>query len=173
MKTIAVSTLSLICILGLATPAPAHVTLEQREASAGPTKLTFRVPHGCEDQATLKLRVELPDGFIAAKPMPKPGWSLELVHGNYDKTHDYFHGAKLSEGVKAIVWSGNLPTAYYDEFVVSGFISNEFKPGSMLYFPVVQECQSGSHRWIEIPKAGEKADALKEPAPGLRIIPKK
>jgi uncharacterized protein YcnI len=44
--------------------------------------------------------------------------------------------------------------------------------GKTLYFPVVQECEKGVHRWIEIPADGKTADALKEPAPGLRLKPK-
>jgi uncharacterized protein YcnI len=161
---------AIVAALCIASPALAHVTLEQQEAAiGGPTKLTFRVPHGCDDQPTVKLRVLIPEGFIAAKPMPKAGWTLDMTHGNYAKTHDYFHDVKLSEGVKEISWKGNLPNDYYDEFVVSGFVSNDFTPGTILYFPVVQECPNGSHSWIEIPKAGQSGHDLKEPAPGLRL----
>jgi uncharacterized protein YcnI len=165
---------TVMLVLSQASPAFSHVTLEQREATIGaPTKVTFRVPHGCGEQATLKLRVLLPEGFIAAKPMPKAGWKLDIAQGAYAKTHDYFHGAKLSEGNKEITWVGNLPNGYYDEFVISGFISRDFNPDTMLYFPVVQECANEAHRWIEIPKAGQPADEIKEPAPGLRLVPKK
>jgi uncharacterized protein YcnI len=159
-----------VAALCIAPPVWAHVTLEQQEATiGGPTKLTFRVPHGCGDQPTVKVRVLIPEGFIAAKPMPKAGWTLDMTHGDYAKTHDYFHGVKLSEGVKEISWKGNLPNGYYDEFVVSGFVSKDFTPGAMLYFPVVQECSSGSHSWVEIPKAGQSSHDLKEPAPGLQL----
>jgi uncharacterized protein YcnI len=161
---------ALVAALCVGSPALAHVTLEQQEAAiGGPTKITFRVPHGCGEQPTVKLRVMIPEGFIAAKPMPKAGWTLEMTQGNYAKAHDFFHGVKLSEGVKGISWKGNLPNDYYDEFVVSGFVSKDFTAGTMLYFPVVQECPSGSHSWVEIPKAGQSGHDLKEPAPGLRL----
>lgn len=154
----------------LASPACAHVTLEQQDAMiGGPAKLTFRVPHGCGDQPTTKVRVLIPEGFIAAKPMPKAGWTLDVTQGSYAKTHDYFHGVKLSEGVKEISWKGSLPNDYYDEFVVSGFVSKDFSAGTMLYFPVVQECPNGSRSWVEIPQAGQSGHDLKEPAPGLRL----
>jgi uncharacterized protein YcnI len=169
---------SILCAAALAcaaTQASAHVTLEQREAAIGaPVKLTFRVPHGCGQLPTLKVRVRIPDGVIAVKPMPKPGWQLELVQGAYDKTYDYFHGAKLSQGVKEVTWTGNLPDQYYDEFAISGFLAKSaFTPGATLYFPIVQECENTAHRWIEIPKAGEPADHLKEPAPGIKLLPPK
>lgn len=154
--------------------ASAHVTLEQHDAAiGGPVKLTFRVPHGCGEQPTVKLRVLIPEGFIAAKPMPKPGWTLDVVKGTYAKTHDYFHGTKLSQGTKEISWSGGLPSDYYDEFVISGFISRDLKAGAILYFPVVQECPGDAHRWIETPKPGQNAHDLKEPAPGIHLTPGK
>lgn len=153
----------------------AHISLEQREATVGvPVKLTFKVPHGCGNSATVKLRVRIPEGVIAVKPMPKQGWTLDTVKGKYAKTYEFFHGAKLSEGVTEIAWSGKLPDQYYDEFVVSGFIASDLKAGSKLYFPVVQECEQGIHRWIEIPAQGQsQGHDLKEPAPALTLIPKR
>ena len=50
---------------------------------------------------------------------------------------------------------GNLPDAYYDEFVFTGFLAGDLEAGKTLYFPVVQECEKGVHRWIEIPGRGE------------------
>ena len=56
-------------------PAAAHVTLEHREATIGSSyKAVFVVPHGCAGSATVKVRVQIPDGVIAVKPMPKAGW---------------------------------------------------------------------------------------------------
>jgi uncharacterized protein YcnI len=37
----------------------------------------------------------------------------------------------------------------------------------------VQQCEKGTHRWIEIPAAGKSADDYPEPAPDLMIMPKK
>jgi uncharacterized protein YcnI len=154
--------------------ASAHVTLETREAPVGaPYKAVLRVPHGCDGAATVALRVRVPEGMIAVKPMPKPGWKIETVNGKYPKTYNYFHGAKLSEGVVEVSFSGgNLPDAYYDEFVFTGFIAGDLDAGTTLYFPVVQECEKGTHRWIEIPAAGKSSGDYREPAPALRLQPK-
>ena len=60
-----------------------------------------------------------------------------------------------SEGVKEVVWSGGkLPDDNYDEFVISTFLTDGLKPNTTLYFPVVQECEQGVSRWIEIPAEG-------------------
>jgi len=155
--------------------ASAHITLEQREAPVGaPYKAVLRVPHGCDGAATIALRVRIPDGMIAVKPMPKPGWKVDTVVGKYPKTYDYFHGAKLSEGVTEVSFSGGtLPDAFYDEFVLTGFLAGDLEPGQLIYFPVVQECEKGVHRWIEIPAAGKPSGDYPEPAPALKLLPKK
>jgi periplasmic copper chaperone A len=162
--------LSAFMLPAIAVSASAHVTLEQREAPIGASyKATFKVPHGCGDSPTIRLRVQIPAGVIGVKPMPKPGWQLETVKAKYDKPYKMFH-ATVSEGVREVTWTGRLPDDYYDEFVLSSYLTDELTPGRTLYFPVVQECEKGTHRWIEIPEAGK--DEPREPAPGLKLLPK-
>jgi uncharacterized protein YcnI len=158
-------------VLLVSTSAFAHVTLETGEAKAGSTyKAVLRVPHGCDGSATTAIRVQIPDGMIAVKPMPKPGWTLETKIEPYAKPVRYFEDT-LTEGVREIVWSGgNLPDAWYDEFVFRGQLPDA--PGTKIYFPVVQECETGVERWIEIPEAGKSADDYETPAPGLTLIPR-
>lgn len=154
-------------------PAAAHVTLEEQEASPGGAyKAVFRVGHGCEGSPTIRIRVQVPEGVISVKPMPKPGWSVETVKAAYGKTYDYY-GTPLSEGVKEVVWSGgSLLDEHYDEFVLRGYLTEDLSAGTMLYFPIVQECEQGVHRWIEIPAEGKSADDYAEPAPGVKLLPK-
>ena len=81
-----------------------------------------------------------------------------------------------SPGPPAISWcfgwsGGNLPDDWYDEFVFTGFLSGDLEAGKTLYFPVVQECEKGVHRWIEIP-AGKTGERLDEPAPGIKLLAK-
>lgn len=155
----------------IAAPALAHVTLESKEAPAGSTyKAVLRVPHGCEGKPTNVVRVKLPQGYYAVKPMPKAGWSLEKVRGAYEKPFNN-HGTEMTEGVTEVIWSGgNLGDDEYDEFVVRGSLGKDLEVGSMLYFLVVQECPEGAaERWIEIPAEGQTSGDLEMPAPGLKI----
>jgi uncharacterized protein YcnI len=153
----------------------AHVSLETKETPiAASYKAVFRVPHGCKGAATVKLRVQIPPGVIAVKPMPKPGWSVETVKGKYDKAYPYYHDVTLSEGVKEVAWSGGkLPDEYYDEFVFQAFLTTDLKPETTLYFPVVQECETGVERWIEIPEGSKTSADYEKPAPGVKLLPKK
>jgi uncharacterized protein YcnI len=158
-----------------ASPAGAHISLENKQATIGAAyKAVFAVPHGCAGSATTRIRVQIPEGVIAVKPMPKAGWTVDVVNGKYAGEYDY-HGAKLSEGAKEVVWSGGkLPDGNYDEFVISTYLTTGLKPNSMLYFPVVQECEQGVSRWIDIPADGHAAHGHdgKSPAPGVKLMPK-
>jgi uncharacterized protein YcnI len=148
----------------------AHVTLETQEAPANESyKAVLRVGHGCEGKPTTALRVQIPEGVIAVRPMPKPGWQLAVVKDKYQRPYEYF-GTELTEGVKQIAWTGGpLPDEFYDEFVFVGRLT-DFELGTVLHFPTVQECAGGVHRWIEIPAAGQNPDELEEPAPQLEIV---
>jgi len=157
-----------------ASPTAAHVYLEGKQATVGASyKAVFAVPHGCAGSPMVKLRVQIPEGVIAVKPMPKAGWNVDVIEGKYASEYDY-HGNKLSSGAKEVVWSGGkLPDHNYDEFVLSSFLTDSLKPNTTLYFPVVQECEKGVSRWIEIPVEGTaRPHEDKSPAPGVKLLPK-
>jgi len=166
-----------------APPVSAHITLENRQAAIdAPYKAVFAVPHGCAGSATIGIRVQIPEGVIAVEPVAKPGWKVEVVKGKYSGEYDY-RGAKLSEGAREVVWSGGrLADHAHDQFVMDTFLTTALKPNSTLYFPVVQECEKGVSRWIEIPAEGsapmhdmkgmQGMQESKSPAPGVKLLPK-
>lgn len=149
-----------------ALPALAHASLEKAEAPAGAGyKAVIRIGHGCAGKATKTLRVRIPEGFYDARPMPKPGWQLKTVTGDYARPFDN-HGTEMRKGVREIVWSGGeLPDAWYDEFVFRGTVGPELVPGSTIYFPTVQECGSARESWIDVTGAEDVAN----PAPALMV----
>jgi periplasmic copper chaperone A len=157
-----------------ASSARAHILLDSKEAAVGADyKAVFVVPHGCARSATVKLRVQIPEGVIVAEALPKPGWTVETIKGKYAADYDY-HGAKASEGVKEVPWSGGkVPDKSREEFVIGTFLTDHLKPNTTLYFPVVQECEQGISRWIEIPSDGTAhSHEGKWPAPGVKLTPK-
>jgi periplasmic copper chaperone A len=152
--------------------AEAHITLEAQSAPAGSSyKAVFRVPHGCEGTATVKIRIRLPDGVTNVKPQPKPGWEVSTVMEKLAKPMTLDHGRVVTETVREVDWSGGkLSDSFYDEFVLRAELPD--KPGTTIYFPVVQECEKGVNRWIEIPEPGKTSREYKEPAPSLKLVPK-
>lgn len=150
--------------------AAAHATFAESEVVQGQTaRLTLRVPHGCGEEATLRLRLQIPEGLIAAQPMVKAGWTLETVTGPYENSYE-LHGTTVTKGVREIIWSGELPAAFYDEFVVRVRVTDRLPVGEMVYIPAIQECATGAERWIEIPAAGQDSHDLQGPAPGVKVV---
>ena len=156
-----------------ASPALAHVTLETQEYPAATNaKLVLRVPHGCGQEAMINMKVRIPEGVLNVKPQPKAGWQLVTVKAKVEPPIKGDHGTQITETVREIHWlGGNLPNEHYDEFAFRAQLPD--KPGTTLYIPVVQECTKGANRWIEIPEAGKTRRDLKEPAPELRLLPRK
>jgi uncharacterized protein YcnI len=152
-------------------PASAHVTLRDRVAVPGTAhKAVFVVPHGCSGSTTVRLAVTIPPGVLLVKPMAKPGWQIDVTRKPYSRPWASSHGAKLTEGVSEVVWSGGrLPDSLYDEFVLATFLSSDLAPGTTIYFPAVQTCETGEHRWVDVPTAGRHVQSG-EPAPGLELV---
>jgi uncharacterized protein YcnI len=154
-----------------AAPASAHVTLEGKQAAVGMDyKAVFIVPHGCAGSPTTKLRVQIPEGVIATEAKPVDGWTVDTVKGKYANEYDV-EGAKVSEGIKEVDWSGGkLADKTRQEFVIETYLTDSLKPNTTLYFPVVQECEQGVSRWIEFPPDGAvDAHEGKWPAPGVKL----
>ncbi len=169
ISILSASALTLLGVVAVFSGARAHATFEQSEIPAEATrKIVLRVPHGCDGQATHTVRITIPEGVIDVKPMPKPGWALDVVKGPYAKSYT-LSGKPVSEGVRELVWSkGDLPDGFYDEFVFRMRATGDLG-GKTLAVPVVQECATAKAAWTEIAAPGQDAHALKHPAPTLRI----
>ena len=150
----------------------AHVVLLDPAAAAGSSyRAALRVGHGCGAEATTALQVQIPEGFNAAQPMPKPGWTLSTQSGPLAQPYS-LHGKTYAEGVKAITWTANgpnnaLPSAYYDEFVFRG--NTPKRPGP-LWFKVLQQCANSSLDWSEVPASGTSTRGIASPAALLEVL---
>lgn len=154
-------------------PARAHVTVDPNQApSASYVKATLRVSHGCKGSPTLRIRVRIPEGATSVRPQVKAPWQVEVTRAKLAQPVDDGHGGKITEAVTEVSWSGGrLSDEHFDEFAILMRVPD--RPGATLYFPVVQECEQGVHRWIEIPEAGKSPADYREPAPALRLLPAK
>ena len=166
-------TLLFACFAFAAVPPPAlaHVTFETRQAAANSNyKAVLQVPHGCKESPTVRIRVRMPDGVTNVKPQPKPGWKLEVTRVKSTKPIDAGHGQTVTETVSEVSWSGGeLPNDHFEEFAIMMKLPE--RPGATLYFPVVQDCKEGTHRWVGVPEKGKAAGDLN--APALTLTPKR
>lgn len=173
MRNIFIILAAVLTFAAAKTPASAHVTLEQPQSPLGSYKAVFRVPHGCGGSATHTVIVDIPEGVIGVKPMPKPGWKIDMTKGAYAQAYEHYHGKKVSEGVKQVTWSGgHLPNDYYDEFIISTYLPSALDAGRTLYFKVTQLCDQGSVVWGEIPAPNQNPHDLEAPAVPLTIAAK-
>ncbi|MGH9034895.1 MAG: YcnI family protein [Acidimicrobiia bacterium] len=163
----ALAAASVAAVLLTAGPATAHVTANPREAPADNyTKHNFRVGHGCEGSPTTKVSIQIPDGVVSVKPQVTPGWTISTTKGPYAEPVE-LHGEAITEGVKEVTWTGGpLPDEHMTEFGLSMRMPD--KAGETLYFPTVQTCEQGEHRWITIPVEGQEEP--EEPAPAVKLI---
>jgi uncharacterized protein YcnI/copper(I)-binding protein len=170
-RAFAVAPLAILLSGTAGSAAFAHVTFANPEAAPGRYyKAVLQVPHGCEGAATTAVRVQIPEGVVGVKPMPKPGWTLTTTRGSYAKAYEN-HGRSVSEGVKEIVWSGgNLSDDNFDEFTFQALIAADGAEAKQLYFPTVQTCTKGEAAWTEIPTGQQSSHDLKKPAPALRLV---
>jgi uncharacterized protein YcnI len=164
MKFKGIAAATLVAAVAAVSPAEAHMVLAQGEAAAGSYyKAVFGTGHGCAGSPTIRVRIQIPDGVTSVKPMPKAGWKLETVKMTY-KTPIVDHGRTITEGVGEVIWSGGkLLDENYDEFIMQ--VKLPEAPDTIVYFPAIQECEQGVHRWIEIPEPGKARRDYKEPAP--------
>lgn len=148
----------------------AHVDIDTELAAGATGVVTMSVNHGCGTSPTVRLRVALPEGLENVKPQPKPGWELTTVSADAEATggghsHSHSHETNLAE----IIWSGgSLPDAHYDEFAFRATIAADAP--DEIRVPVVQECETGVERWIEIPGAGGAGAEPGKPAPAIRVL---
>jgi periplasmic copper chaperone A len=150
-------------VLTLTLPVFSHITLETGSAPAGSTyKAVFKVGHGCAGAATKAVRVQLPLGFDAAKPMPKAGWAIS---------------ANFANNTSEVTWTAKspqdqLPDAHYDEFSLRTKLpANAGAVAVPVWFKVLQSCDNGANDWSQIPETGTSTQGLKTPAALLMVEP--
>ena len=164
------STTALITFFATTTFATAHATLDIKEVEANTyQRVAVRIGHGCDGQSTEKLTITIPEGIISVKPMPKPGWELDTITGEYAQKY-LNHGREITSGVIQLIWSGGeLKDAHYDEFVFRARFTDKLEQGVKTFIPIVQNCAEGELSWSEIPAEGQDPHDLKRPAPGVMI----
>ncbi|GAA4239648.1 YcnI family protein [Actinomadura meridiana] len=168
----AVTALSVMSVIGLATAASAHVTVNPKTAEQGSyTKATFRVPNERDNASTTKLVVNLP----AEHPLPSvsvrpvPGWTVKVDKSKL-ATPMKIEGGELTEAVTKITWSGGkIDPGNFQEFDVSmGPLPTNT---DQLMFKADQTYSNGEVVKWDAPTT-EGAAEPEHPAPVLKLVPK-
>jgi uncharacterized protein YcnI len=164
MRARTLSRLLLLAGIALASDARAHVELAESDVPAGSMfRAVFGVEHGCEEAATTALRILIDDRITLAEPQPNRGWTIEEVERNQPPDPGMPHFSREIRWV-----GGTLPAFDIGEFVLIVQLPAA-EAGTVIYFPIVQECGTAVLRWIETPLPGEDPNTLLEPAPFVTL----
>ncbi|MBO2452952.1 YcnI family protein [Actinomadura barringtoniae] len=171
-KFAATTGLATFAVIGFATAASAHVTVNPNEVEQGGfAKVSFRVPNERDDASTTKVQVDLPTdhplAFVSVRPVP--GWTAKVEKSKL-KTPIKAEGSTITEAVSRITWSGGkIDAGQFQEFDVS--------MGSMptdtdhLKFTAEQTYTGGEVvKWDQDQQPGQEEP--EHPAPVLKLTPK-
>jgi uncharacterized protein YcnI len=161
-----------ITLLATSGTASAHVTIAEGEVTAGSYAiLTFGLPHGCGEEATNEMRIQIPESMPSVTPTVNPKWEVEKVMEPLDEPVEAGHGQMLTERVAEVVYTTDdpLPADLRDKFELSVRIPDD-AAGQTLYFPTVQICGDAESAWIEIPAEGEDPFSLEMPSPFVTVV---
>lgn len=163
--------IGLLCCASAA--AHAHIVLDVQSAPVGSYyRGALRVGHGCDNSPVKQIVVAVPAGVQGAKPMPKPGWHIDIERKVLAQPY-VSHGRTVTEDVSEIRWTAKSPEDYlqpdqYDEFVVFAKLPDA---AGKLYWKTSQLCAQGRIDWHDIP-AADAALRSKTPAAVLEVQPK-
>ncbi|HYH61493.1 MAG TPA: YcnI family protein [Solirubrobacterales bacterium] len=144
--------------------AEAHVTVQPPEAPAGSfTRLDVRVPNETDNADTVKVEVEMPDGFYFASYEPVPGWTVDVETQMLDDPVEIEEGFEATEEVTNVTFEAEdgtgIPPGAFQDFGLSVLIPEA--PGETLAFPALQTYDDGEVvRWVGPADADEPAATL-------------
>lgn len=161
------------CLAVFAAPAMAHVTASPDVGSPGGSLRTaFKVGHGCGESPTHTVRVRIPAGVVGVTPEQIPGWEVSTTIGELEEPVE-LHGEEITEGVQEITWEATgepLGAHHFLEFGVSMTLPESAPDGQdALYFPIVQNCEEGNLRWVNIPPSVAEWGDTEDPAPYVTL----
>ena len=139
-----------VVMLGLlAAPAWAHVSVKvDNPAPEAFAKYTVRVPNEADDAETVKVEVQLPDGYDEIRYQPLAGWDISVADGTL------------------IIEGGELAPGTFQEF---GFSTQNPAEEGDVTFPAIQTYSNGDVvRWVGDPDSDKPAAvvAISASAPG-------
>ncbi|KAF9407301.1 hypothetical protein BGZ94_002757 [Podila epigama] len=157
---------TVVSTLLVATSVQAHVTANPSVGTANAYFQTnFRVPHGCDGNATDRVIVEIPKGVTAVKPKATVPWTTTINMVPLDPPVVTPTGT-VNTTVGSITWAGgNLPDNMYEDFGLQFKLPATTGP---LYWMINQHCVNGEwNNWTGIPDAAGKTSGF--PAAVIQI----
>ncbi len=130
----------------LAGPASAHIEPDVSAVAANqPATVGFNLEHGCGDEATTKIAVQVPAEITDAQPVALDGWTTSVSD-------------------RVITFEGG-PQPAHEELTYSITFTAPDQEGTVLAFPTIQTCGTTELAWLD---PSEDDD---HPAPTVKVVP--
>lgn len=136
----------------------AHVTVKPGNVGVGAFQtFTVSVPNE-KGVAVTKMRLVLPEGLEHVSPTLKSGWRVDMVHDEADGVEMSMDASTHPEHkIKEIIWSGNIPEGYRDEFSFSAKVpANE---GNLVWKAYQSYADGTTVSWELTPDMEQPKDA--------------
>lgn len=164
-----IATLTVTAIVSLPSSVAAFATIAEDEVFAREGRreqIHIRILEGCEEAATDRVEVEIPESVLAVIPEAVPGWTSAL---ETTETEPYeIFGAERTDRVSRVTWTGGpLVPGQFADFGIAAVFT---EPTDELVFAVVQGCGETEQVWDEVPEEDEARADLAFPAPVVRVI---
>ena len=156
--------LATAAVLVIPSSAAAFATVPEDEVFAREGRrelIHIRIQDGCDDAATDRVEVEVPESVLGVIPQEVPGWTTttETVETEPYELFDQ----EQTERISTITWTGG-PLAP-DMFLDFGITAVFTEPTDELILPVLQGCGEVEQAWDEVPQGDEERSDLQKPAP--------
>lgn len=151
MHRLALTAMTTVLLMLIATPAFAHVTVRaDNTAPGGFATYTIRVPNEREESTT-RIEVQVPEGMEASRYQPVPGWSITI------------------EGGVITIEGGEIADGQFQDF---SFSARNPEAAGDLVFPALQTYSGGEEvRWVGEPGSDEPAPVVTLTAQGEGVTP--
>ncbi|MGI5185587.1 YcnI family protein [Dactylosporangium sp. CA-152071] len=157
-------------LVGIASPAGAHVTVTPSTTAAGAhALLQFAVGHGCGDSPTTRITIQIPAQITSVTPTRTALWKVTKQTETVDPPAVDAHGNKVVQRVASVTFSTDtpLPDGYREVFELT--VQLPEAEGTRLVFPTIQTCERGESAWTEVPQDGKDVGELQLPAPSFVV----
>ena len=172
-KTAALAASALLAggILALAAPlsASAHIDIDPSSAVAGSfTVLNFALPHGCAGSPTTAISIAIPESITNVTPTVNPLWTVAKTETPLATPITDDDGNSITTRIGGVEYTAITPMAdgLRTTFDLSLMLPAD-AAGTILEFPVVQTCVTGSTVWDAHTAPGEAEPA--HPAPSIAV----
>lgn len=138
--------LATVVLFASADAASAHIEPDTATVAAGePVTVGFELEHGCGDQPTTQLAIQVPESVTDAQPVPIDGWESSVVG-------------------RTVTFAGG-PQPAHEALTISLMFTAPDADGASLTFPMVQTCGATEIAWISTTEGADR------PAPTLVVGP--